>query len=151
MHQVLASPAARAPLNGLLATKLHVPRPRPELVCRPRLSAQLAHVLAHPLSLVCAPAGFGKTTLLATWIHEDAGRVAWVSLDPEDNDPARFWTYVVAALQSADDRVGATALGVLRSPQPPAIPAVLVGLINELTELDDHLVLVLDDYHVIES
>ncbi len=142
--------AAAAPL---LATKGYVPRRRPRVVPRPRLVARLDDRIGCALTLVAAPAGSGKTTLLADWLAATpAGErtAAWVSLDPGDNDPALFWAYVVTALQGLPSGIGGTALALLRSPQPPPIASVLASLINEVAALDD-VVLVLDDYHVIQS
>ena len=137
----------------LLETKLHVPRRRRGLVARPRLSERLSRGAESALTLVSAPAGFGKTTLLAEWLAAAAagGRaVAWLSLDQRDNDPALFWTYLVAALKTAAPGVGAGALSLLQSPRPP-IEAVLATLLNDLSAVSDDVVLVLDDYHVIEA
>ena len=137
----------------LLETKLHVPRRRRGLVARPRLIERLRLQAESELTLVSAPAGFGKTTLLAEWlaaVSADGRRVAWLSLDKRDNDPALFWTYLIGALQTAADGVGGHALTLLESPQPP-IEAVLATLLNELSALPDEVVLVLDDYHVIDA
>jgi LuxR family maltose regulon positive regulatory protein len=105
------------------------------------------------LTLVSAPAGFGKTTLLTEWLAADPadGRsAAWLSLDQRDNDPALFWTYLVTALKTAALGAGAGALSLLRSPQPP-IDAVLASLLNDLDAISNDVVLVLDDYHVIDA
>jgi LuxR family transcriptional regulator, maltose regulon positive regulatory protein len=136
-------------LRTVLATKLHVPPPRPGVVSRPRLFAQLDAGARKKLTLVSAPAGFGKTTLVSEWIGERA--VAWLSLDARDNDVGRFLTYVVAALQSAAPGVGAGAVEALRSAQAPAAEPLLTALVNDVAELAGDLVLVLDDYHVIET
>jgi LuxR family maltose regulon positive regulatory protein len=136
----------------LLETKLHVPRWRRSLVARPRLSERLSRGAESALTLVSAPAGFGKTTLLAEWVAAAAagGRsVAWLSLDQRDNDPALFWAYLVAALNTVPG-VGAGALSVLQPPQPPN-EASLVALLNDLDAISDDVVLVLDDYHVIDA
>jgi LuxR family maltose regulon positive regulatory protein len=136
----------------LLETKLHVPRWRRSLVTRPRLSERLSRGAESALTLVSAPAGFGKTTLLAEWVAAAAagGRsVAWLSLDQRDNDPALFWAYLVAALNTVPG-VGAGALSVLQPPQPPN-EASLVALLNDLDAISDDVVLVLDDYHVIDA
>ncbi len=136
----------------LLETKLHVPRRRRGLVARPRLSDRLGREVP-PLVLVSAPAGFGKTTLLTEWLaaaRTDGTLVAWLSLDQRDDDPATFWTYLVSALRTAVPDVGAQALALLQSPQS-ATDAVLATLLNELQSVPDELVLVLDDYHVIEA
>src|SRR5581483_1863915 len=116
----------------LLETKLRVPRWRRSLVARPRLSERLDRGTESALTLVSAPAGFGKTTLLAEWLAVAAagGRpVAWLSLDQRDNDPVLFWTYLVAALNTGTPRGGPSAL--LQPPQPPG-EAGLVGLLNDL-------------------
>ena len=101
----MAEPPAAAPLevaasdrDVLLATKLHLPQPQPGFVSRPRLVARLDEGLARSLLLICAPAGFGKTALLANWVGRGERPVAWLSLDAADNDPARFWRHAIAAL-----------------------------------------------------
>jgi LuxR family transcriptional regulator, maltose regulon positive regulatory protein len=137
----------------LLETKLHVPRRRCGLVARPRLSERLSRGVKSPLMLVSAPAGFGKTTLLTEWLSAapaDGRSAAWLSLDQRDNDPAFFWTYLVTALKTAALGAGAGALSLLRSPQPP-IEAVLASLLNDLDAISNDVVLVLDDYHVIDA
>jgi LuxR family maltose regulon positive regulatory protein len=139
---------------ALLETKLDVPRPRRGLVSRLRLSEQLNRGTASKLMLVSAPAGFGKSTLLAEWLAAaPAGdrRAAWLSLDPGDNDPALFWTYVIAALRTAAPGVGESALALLQAPQPPPVEAALATLLNELGALSGDIVLVLDDYHVVDA
>ena len=138
-------------LDPLLATKLHLPRVRRRLIARPRLLARLDEAREARLLLVSAPAGFGKTTLLADWIHRHTLRVAWLALDAQDNDPFRFWRYLLAALRTLQPDLGADALAMLRSPQPYALDSVLTVLINELAALPDAVALVLDDYHVIEA
>jgi len=141
----------------LLETKLYVPRPRPGLVPRPRLQERLQRGLAARLLLVSAPAGFGKTTLLVDWMaalatSPDGPRAtAWLALDAGDNDPATFWTYVIAALRSVAPDVGTNALGLLQEAQPPPIQVVLTTLLNDLGAADTDGVLLLDDYHVIDS
>src|SRR4051812_32212411 len=139
--------------DPLLETKLHVPRRRRGLVARPRLSERLSRGVESALTLVSAPAGFGKTTLLTEWLAAalaDGRSAAWLSLDQRDNDPALFWTYLVAALKTAAHGVGAGALSLLQSPQPP-IEAVLATLLNDLDAISNEVVLVLDDYHVIDA
>jgi LuxR family transcriptional regulator, maltose regulon positive regulatory protein len=141
---VIASP--------LLEAKLYVPHARRSLVARPRLSERLSRGVESKLILVSAPAGFGKTTLLAEWLAAtpaDELSRAWVSLDHGDNDPASFWTYVVGALQTVEPGIGASAIALLQSPTPSPIVAVLAPLLNELGTLPKDVVLVLDDYHVI--
>ena len=138
------------PLHPLLPTKLHVPRLRTSLVPRAHLVERLQQGMARSLTLVSAPAGFGKTTLLTQWLVEGVAPVAWLSLEAEDNDPTRFRAYLIAALQTLDAQLGTAALALLRTPQPPSPEAVLGMLTNELVERDGRdVALVLDDYHVI--
>jgi LuxR family maltose regulon positive regulatory protein len=140
------------PLHPLLATKLHVPRPRTHLVPRAHLVERLQHGMDRALTLVSAPAGFGKTTLLAQWCAGSGKPVAWLSLEAEDNDPTRFLAYLIAALQTRDGQIGTTALALLRTPQPPSPEIVLAVLINDLVERGGgDVALVLDDYHVITA
>ena len=137
----------------LLETKLHVPRWQRSLVARPRLSERLRRGAESALTLVSAPAGFGKTTLLAEWLAvaaADERSVAWLSLDPRDNDPALFWTYLVAALNTGAPAVGPGGPLLLQRPQPPN-EAGLVALLNDLDAISNDVVLVLDDYHVIDA
>jgi LuxR family maltose regulon positive regulatory protein len=139
-------------LYPLLATKLFVPRSHPHLVPRARLVELLQQGLERPLTLVSAPAGFGKTTLLAQWLAQSDLPVAWLSLEPEDNDPIRFLSYLIAALQTLNTHIGTIALALLRTPQPAPPEAVLTQLTNELIEGGGgDIVLVLDDYHVITN
>jgi LuxR family maltose regulon positive regulatory protein len=135
----------------LLATKLYIPPPRPNVVPRPRLIARLNEGLHRKLTLIAAPAGFGKTTLVSAWVALCDQQVAWLSLDNADNDPTRFLTYFVVALQTIAAHIGAGVLAVLQSPQPPPTEAILTALLNEITTIPDHFVLVLDDYHVIDA
>ena len=155
----------------LLVTKLHIPPLRPGLVPRPQLVERLNQALgpgisqagepaqswfARRLTLISAPAGFGKTTLLSEWLHGKLAATppvqsAWLSLDPGDNDPARFLAYLVAALQGIEPGLGKAVLGAYRSPQPPPTEALWAALINELAQLPVPIVLVLDDYHLIEA
>ena len=114
------SAAAAAEQDVLLATKLHVPGPRPGFVARPRLAGALGEGLARGLVLVCAPAGFGKTALLADWVRSGDRRVAWLSLDAADDDPVRFWRHVVAALDRARPGIG-ERVGPLLGPPRAAI------------------------------
>jgi LuxR family maltose regulon positive regulatory protein len=133
----------------LLRTKLYTPPIRPELVSRPRLIERLNAGLRRKLTVLSAPAGFGKTTLLSEWAAGCGRPVAWVSLDRGDNDPARFWAYFIAALQTIHEDVGEAALAALQSPQRPSIKLLLASLINEIAEAPKAFALVLDDFHVI--
>src|SRR5262249_36282301 len=135
-----------------LATKLHMPRPRTRLVPRSHLIERLKHGLERALTLVSAPAGYGKTTLLAQWLTESDMPVAWLSVEAEDNDPTRYLSYLIAALQTLDAGLGTTALAMLRTPQPPPPETVLAVLVSELTSrCDVDFVLVIDDYHVLTT
>jgi LuxR family transcriptional regulator, maltose regulon positive regulatory protein len=150
-------PAPAAPEGGaagpdeLLATKLHIPRARRGLVPRPRLAGRLTEALAGELTVVCAPAGFGKTALLADWARRSGRPVAWLSLDAGDNDPVRFWRHVAAALGGVREGVGQRLAPLLGPLAPRSFEAVVTTLVNELAAAPDELVLVLDDYHLIES
>jgi LuxR family maltose regulon positive regulatory protein len=137
----------------LLATKLFVPPPRPRVVLRPELILRLNEGLSvsHKLTLISAPAGFGKTTLVSEWVAGCKRPVAWLSLDEADNDLSRFLTYLVAALQRVESKIGAGALGAIQSPQPPPSESILMTLLNEITTIPDNFILVLDDYHMIDS
>lgn len=140
--------------SPLLETKLYVPRLRRGVVARPRLSQRLSRGVESKLTLISAPAGFGKSTLLAEWlatVPSDPRTVAWLSLDPGDNQPAPFWTYVIKALQTVAPEAGATALALLQAPQPPPIESVLATLLNDLGALATDIVLVLDDYHLVDA
>jgi len=153
----------------ILATKLYIPSPRPKVILRPRLIERLNEGLVKrcKLTLISASAGFGKTTLVSEWIatcgqRETNVRAAWLWLDEGDNDPTRFLTYLIAALQTLKPEmnepsktggasIGAGALAALQSSQPPPTESILTPLLNDIVTLPDSFILVLDDYHVIES
>src|SRR3972149_9579913 len=137
----------------ILATKLYIPPAWPNAVLRPRLIEQLNEGLQRKLTLISAPAGFGKTTLVSEWVAVCERPVAWLSLDEGDNDPARFLAYLVSALQTIDVNIGKDLLGVLHTPQPqsPSTESLLTELLNEISTIPNNFVLVLDDYHVIDS
>jgi len=157
--------------ESLLQTKLYIPPLRPNLVPRPHLIERLNQglQLGHKLTLVSAPAGFGKTTMVGEWVDSfrlDASkesqiinRAAWLSLDEGDNDRTRFLTYLVAALQTfalsevgeVAANIGEGAVSMLQSPQPPPAEAILISLINDAASIPDRIILVLDDYHIIDS
>ena len=150
---VASPPAAASERDVLLATKLHVPGSRPGLVPRPRLTERLDEGLERGLVLVSAPAGCGKTVLLADWAQRSQYPAGWVSLDAGDNDPARFWRHVVAALDRARPAIGERVAPLLGPPAPSSFEPLVTALINELAASlgDDKMLLVLDDYHVIGS
>ena len=137
--------------SALLTTKLYVPPVPPDLVPRPRLIQRLNAGFHRKLTLLSAPAGFGKTTLLSEWVSGCGRPVAWVSLDKGDNDPARFWAYFIGALQTIHKGLGETVLAAFQAPQPPPIESMLTSLINEITAISDDFALALDDYHVIKT
>ncbi len=156
----------------LLTTKLHIPATRSDAVLRPRLIELLDQGLARKLTLIAAPAGFGKTTLIAAWLDHQrleasdlrlgessltsspqplAPRVAWLSLDDDDNDPVRFLTYLIAAVRTINPAIGPAALAFLGAPQLPSFTTLLTLLINDLSNLSDRIILVLDDYHAVTN
>ena len=153
--------------QGLLRTKLYLPSGRPHLVTRPRLIARLNEGLRRPLTLLSAPPGFGKTTLLSEWVAQNKLQVAWLVLDADDNDPVRFWSYFIAALKQVDAAIGSSSLGLLQSPSATVPESMLRALVNEIDSFPDDqaadsipneieglragFILVLDDYHVIET
>jgi LuxR family maltose regulon positive regulatory protein len=137
--------------NLLLRTKLYVPPGRTELVSRLRLLERLRAGLDRKLTLVSAPAGFGKTTLVAEWLADVERPVTWLSLDENDNDPARFLAYFLTALQQVDPGIGQAAQVMLQAPQPPPPEALLTSLLNDVAFTPDAFVLVLDDYHLIQT
>lgn len=137
----------------LLETKVHIPRPRSGLVTRPRLGQRLNRAAESRLTLISAPAGFGKSTLVAEWLAEGSRaeqRAAWLSLDELDNDPVTFWTYVIAALRTVIPEIGEASLALLETTRP-RFEAILAPLLNELAAVHQDVVLVLDDYHVIDA
>jgi LuxR family maltose regulon positive regulatory protein len=137
----------------LLATKLYIPPVRPGLVTRPRLLERLQACLNHNLTLVSAPAGFGKTTLLSDWVHHSQPSIptAWLSLEEGDNDARRFWEYFIAALKKIEPAAGESCLPLLRSTQTVPVENILTSLINDITSIPGDFILVLDDYHSIQS
>ncbi len=142
----------------VLATKLFMPPARPHAVLRPRLIERLSEgqEQGRALTLISAPAGFGKSTLLSAWIDQRTRqdpkfRVAWLSLDEGDNDPSRFLLYLAAALHGVEPSCGADAMAALHSPQPPSAESILTDLINEIDGIAGDILLVLDDYHAVDS
>jgi LuxR family maltose regulon positive regulatory protein len=150
------SVAGQAPAPGapvLISTKLHVPRMRSGMVSRPRLVARLVGGRERKLALLCAPAGWGKTTLLGEWLAspEESRQFAWVSLDSGDGDPGRFWGYVIGALREVRPDVGDAALAALPAAGAAPGDAVVPLLVNDLAAVEEPLVLVLDDYHLVRG
>lgn len=151
-------------LASIMATKLYLPPLRPNAVRRPRLIERLnigllnGNAFARKLTLVSAPAGFGKTTLLSAWIEtltsasEPVGpRFAWLSLDEDDGDPIRFLAYLAAAVRTVAPDTGLSVLAALEAPQPPPVEALLAAWLNELAALAVPVCLVLDDYHALDA
>ncbi len=150
-------------LDSILVTKLYIPPARAELVRRPALIERLNVGLDRKLTLISAPAGFGKTTLVSEWVEglQETGKrkshpikFAWLSLDVEDNDPVRFLSYFIAAMNRNTEigpEIGQSASSLLQSPQPPSTNTILTSLINEVVSAPVRIVFVIDDYHLIES
>src|SRR5437762_5786852 len=139
--------------SALLSTKLHPPRPRPDFLPRPRLAERLDEATRRGLVLVCAPAGYGKTSLLASWARHSQQPVAWLSLDASDNNPARFWRHAVAALDAVCPGIGERVGPLLGPPAPQSFEGLVTALINELAARSgpSDVPLVLDDYHLVGS
>jgi LuxR family maltose regulon positive regulatory protein len=136
---------------ALLATKLYVPSARADVLSRSRLVEQLDLGIVRPLTLMSAPAGYGKTTAVSIWAAGSGVPVAWLTLDAGDNDPARFWRYIDAALQTVDSCLGENLRPALFSAQPPALEQIIIGLVNDIVVWNKQLTLVIEDYHVIEN
>jgi LuxR family transcriptional regulator, maltose regulon positive regulatory protein len=153
MPPVVGTDGAAVERDALLATKLNVPVPGSDLVLRPRLAERLDEGLGRGVVLVCAPAGYGKTVLLADWARHAGFPVAWLSVDEGDNDPTRFWRHTVAALDRARPGIAARVSPLLGPPPPPSFDMLVTALINELAAQSDagEELLVLDDYHMIDS
>src|SRR5215208_648847 len=137
----------------LLKTKLYIPPRRPNLVFRPRLISRLGESLRrqHGLTLISARAGSGKTTLVSEWLHQQERSSAWLSLDENDNDPWRFFSYLVEALRQLDIPIRDSELSTLEKPELPPVDALITELINDMTPSSIPFLLVLDDYHVIQN
>src|SRR6266498_1310031 len=136
----------------VLATKLYIPPPPPKVVPRPRLIERLNEGLHRKLTLISAPAGFGKTTLVTEWIANCGCPAAWLSLDEKDSDPKRFLIYITSALEAISPHLGTGILEILHASQPqPPIESILSVLLNEITTIPDDFLLILDDYHVIDA
>lgn len=138
-------------MTPILATKLYLPRLRPDMVNRPRLLERLTTGLHRKLTLISAPAGFGKTTLVNEWVKGIDRPTAWLSLDEGESDPTRFLMYLVTAVQTIASAAGEGALRALQSSPPPPPEVILTALLNELATIPDPFVLVLDDYHLLDA
>lgn len=138
-------------ITPILSTKLFIPPPRNKVVLRRRLIDRLNEGLPGKLSLISAPAGFGKTTLVSEWIIDCSRPTAWLSLDDGDHDLIRFLTYFIAALRTLAPNMGEEVLVALQSPQPPPTDVILTALLNEIVTVPDDFLLVLDDYHLTDA
>src|SRR6266516_660998 len=139
------------PGPDLLVTKFTIPPVRSVLLQRSHLLTVLDQSRSFPLTLLSASAGFGKTTLLSAWANQSTSQVAWLTLDDQDNDPTRFWAYVIAALRHSGTPLGEAAEALLHSPHPSLLTGALTALINELAALAQDTALILDDYQVISE
>jgi len=148
--QALA-PEAVSAQDVLLATKLRTPRPKTGWVPRDRLLQRLRAGTERELVLVCGPAGFGKSSLLAEWVRDDPRAVAWLSLDAGDNDPVRFWRHVAAALDGVRPGVGERVGALVSGAASTSFTVAVTALVNELAAVPDEVALVVDDYHLIEA
>lgn len=137
--------------TNLLTTKLYTPLPRHSMVLRPRLIGRMNEGMHHKLTLISAPAGFGKTTLVSEWVANCGRPVAWLSLDEGDNDITRFISYLIAALQNIKAGLGDGLLTALQSTQTCEIESVLASLLNEIAITSEDFIIILDDYHLIDS
>lgn len=135
----------------IVGTKLHIPRVRKSLVSRPRLMRKLNEGMDYKLTLISAQAGYGKTTALSEWIRHCDMQVAWVSLDMQDNDWAQFWSYVTASIQESCPKFGSTVQPLLINGPSMTLEPAIVALLNDLNNLTNELIIILDDYHVIET
>ena len=142
---------SRSKLEQLLTTKLYIPQLQSDLVQRPHLYQRLDEGASRKLTLVSAPTGFGKSTLVTGWLSERNLSVGWLSLDQGDNDLVRFWTYLIAALQTIHQDIGVETRQILSATQLRSTELVAIRLINDISQLDHHLVVILDDYHVIQA
>jgi len=134
-----------------LRTKLYVPPLQSKWISRMRLLKRMDEGFERKLTLISAPAGFGKTTLLVEWIHQKKIPVAWFSVDKKDNDPVHFLIYVIAGLQTLEPGIGKAALTLLQSPQPPPLESILINLINDISCIPTNATLVFDDYHAVDA
>jgi len=137
--------------SQILSTKLFIPQKKVSLISRPRLNEKLNAALSHKLTLISAPAGFGKTTLVGDWISQCEHHVLWLSLDKNDSEPQRFLNYFITALQKVSEKIGATSLGILQHINNFPSEALSTTLLNEIAEVPEPFVMVLDDFHFVDS
>ncbi len=153
----MSNPSAQAAaITSILITKLYIPPPRPDTVFRPRLIERLNEGLQRKLTLISAPAGFGKTTLISAWIadceqRDPQVRAAWLSLEERDSDLRRFLTYFITALQTLAPLIGAELLPLLRESQLPPTETLLTAILNDSLHIKDRFILILDDYHLVDA
>jgi LuxR family maltose regulon positive regulatory protein len=137
--------------TSILTTKLNIPKPRPQVVLRDQLISRLDEGLVQKLTLISAPAGFGKTTLASEWARHLGQSVGWITLDESDNDVNRFLSYFIAALQRVRENIGQEEVKHLRSPHPPPSEEILISILNQINALSEDIVFFLDDYHLIST
>lgn len=135
----------------ILTTKFYIPTPRPTLVDRPYLLQRMNAGLSARLTLISAPAGSGKSTLVSQWIAQTGRAAAWLSLDEGESDPSRFLVYLLGALQTVDEHLGQGLSALLDAPQPPPLESILTALLNQLATVSQEVILILDDYHAVDS
>jgi LuxR family maltose regulon positive regulatory protein len=141
----------RPETHTLLKTKMFIPLPRPGWISRLRLIEKMNEGFGRKLTLLSAPAGFGKTTLLTEWVHQKDIPSVWFSLDKSDNAPSQFLSYIIHGLRKIEENAGAGALAMLQSPQPPPIESIVINLINDVVHIPADIALILDDYHLIDN
>lgn len=138
-------------MDELLSTKFFIPPKQQNLISRSRLLEKLGLTFSRKLTLLSAPAGFGKTTLVSDWVSENEQPVVWLSLDKDDADPKRFWLYFITALQALSKEIGTTSLGMLQHANHAPGESLLTTLVNEIAAYREHFVMVLDDFHLVDS
>lgn len=137
--------------NEPLRTKLFLPAPEPAFLSRPRLLQRVNESLSCKLTLISAPVGYGKTTFLREWAKQSSQPVAWLTVEEADNDPVRFWSYVIAALQTIHESIGQRTLSQLQKTIAPPLEIPLTGLMNDLASKLQPFIFILDDYHCIKE
>ncbi|MGM0508985.1 MAG: LuxR C-terminal-related transcriptional regulator [Fusobacteriota bacterium] len=138
-------------MNSLLMTKLNIPKNNKEIISRPRLQKKLDKIIKTKLTIVSAPAGYGKTSMISNWLENFDFKKVWISLDKKDNDPVIFLNYFITALKSLNSDIGKSIEGLINIPKLPEIGVLITSLINEISKINEKFIIVLDDFHVIEN